>query len=383
MRKKDRDENKVKERHINSAGRTVFAFPYVIFAIVFILAPLFLIVIYSITLPKDDMSISLGEANSVDAIVENLDFIGYTEEVFPGSAGTYSATENSVVIVNFRENRFECYSVEIKDGTVYRLTELNEDGSVFDENMASIKVLNRENGFVFTLNHFKEFFSSTVYIEVFLRSIYIAFVSTVICLLIGYPTAYILANMQSGLRNFLSTLFVLPMWMNFLLRTYAWRNLLEKSGVVNSFLNLLGLPEQNLMYTQSAVILCMVYNFLPFMILPIYNTLSKLDKSMIEASHDLGANHYQTLIKVVLPNSVPGIVSGITMTFVPSITAFAVSKIMGGTESMMIGEIIERQFKYDYWFGSAISVIIMVLLLISMAFLSKYDKEETVGGGLL
>ncbi|MBQ2881915.1 MAG: ABC transporter permease subunit [Clostridia bacterium] len=104
---------------------------------------------------------------------------------------------------------------------------------------------------------------------------------------------------------------------------------------------------------------------------------------MIEASHDLGANHYQTLLKVVLPNSVPGIVSGITMTFVPSITAFAVSKIMGGTESMMIGEIIEREFKYDYWFGSAISVIIMILLLISMVFLSKYDKEETVGGGLI
>ena len=383
MRKTDKDENKVKERQVQSSGRTVFAYPYVIFAIVFILAPLFLIILYSVTLPKSPVSISLGDTYTVDAIVEKLEFIGYTEEAFPGNAGTYSFTENTVSIVNYRENRFECYVVTLKDGTVNSLTEVNEDGSVFDENMASIKVLNIENGFVFTLNHFKDFFSSTVYIEVFLRSIYIAFISTIICLIIGYPTAYILANMQSRFRNFLSVLFVLPMWMNFLLRTYAWRNLLEKSGVINSFLTLLGLPEQNLMYTQGAVILCMVYNFLPFMILPIYNTLCKLDKSMIEASHDLGANHYQTLIKVVLPNSVPGIVSGITMTFVPSITAFAVSKIMGGTESMMIGEIIEREFKYDYWFGSAISVIIMVLLLISMAFLSKYDKEDTVGGGLI
>ncbi len=383
MRKSDKDENKTKERHVNSAGRTVFAYPYVIFAIVFILAPLFLIVLYSVTLPKSQMSISLGETCTVESLIEDLEFIGYTEEAFPGNAGTYSVTEDSVTIVNFRENRFESYVVYLKDGAINRLSELNEDGSLFDEGMASVTIMNKDKGFVLTMNHFKRFFSSTVYIEVFLRSIYIAFISTIVCLLVGYPTAYILANMQSRFRNFLSVLFVLPMWMNFLLRTYAWRNLLEKSGVVNSFLSFLGLPEQNLMYTQSAVILCMVYNFLPFMILPIYNTLSKLDKSMIEASHDLGANHYQTLIKVVLPNSVPGIVSGITMTFVPSITAFAVSKIMGGTESMMIGEIIEREFKYDYWFGSAISVIIMILLLISMAFLSKYDKEDTVGGGLI
>lgn len=380
---REEQKKKTRERHVPSAGRTVFAYPYVVFAIVFILAPLFLILLYSVTLPKSPISISLGEKYSVDAIVEKLDFIGYTEEAYPGGAGSYTYTDDTVSIVNFRENRFEGYTVFFKDGMVYDIIEYNEDGSVFDEDLASVKLLNRENGFVLTLNHFKNFFSSTVYIEVFLRSIYIALVSTLICLLIGYPTAYILANMQSKFRDFLSILFVLPMWMNFLLRTYAWRNLLEKSGVLNSFLTALGLPEQNLMYTQSAVILCMVYNFLPFMILPIYNTLSKLDKSMLEASHDLGANHYQTLIKVVLPNSVPGIVSGVTMTFVPSITAFAVSKIMGGTESMMIGEIIEREFKYDYWFGSAISVIIMVLLLISMLFLSKYDKEETVGGGLL
>lgn len=377
-RKKERSE-----RPLHSAGRSVFAYPYVIFAIVFILAPLFLIILYSVTLPKSPLSISVSEKYTVAEITEKLEFIGYEEEVFPGEAGTYSCAEDSVTIVNFRENRFESFCVTVKDGTVYAICELNEDGSVFDEAMASVKVLNRENGFVFTLNHFKNFFSSTVYIEVFLRSLYIAFVSTAICLLIGYPTAYILANMKSRFKDFISVLFVLPMWMNFLLRTYAWRNLLEKSGVINSFLSMLGLPEQNLMYTQSAVILCMVYNFLPFMILPIYNTLCKIDKSMIEASHDLGANHYKTLFRVVLPNSVPGIVSGVTMTFVPSVTAFAVSKIMGGTESMMIGEIIEREFKYDYWFGSAISVIIMVLLLISMVFLSKYDKEDAVGGGLL
>ena len=382
-RLEEQKKRDVKERNIASSGRTVFAYPYVIFAIVFILAPLLLIVIYSVTLPKAPVSISLGESYTMESLVEKLDFIGYENVENPQNLGSYYVSGNAVTIVNFRETRLERYIVYLKNNSVNDIVEVDSNGAIIDEDIASIKTINKEDGFVFTINHFKKFFSSTVYIEVFLRSIYIALISTVVCLIIGYPTAYILANMESRFRNLISILFVLPMWMNFLLRTYAWRNLLEKSGVINAFLTSLGLPEQNLMYTQGAVILCMVYNFLPFIILPIYNTLSKLDKSMLEASHDLGANHYQTLFKVVLPNSIPGIVSGITMTFVPAITAFAVSKIMGGTESMMIGEIIEREFKYDYWFGSAISVIIMVLLLISMAFLSKYDEDGNVGGGLI
>jgi spermidine/putrescine transport system permease protein len=137
------------------------------------------------------------------------------------------------------------------------------------------------------------------------------------------------------------------------------------------------------MYSMGAVILCMVYNFLPFMIMPVYNTLCKIDSSVIEASQDLGANHYKTLLKVVLPLSFPGIASGITMTFIPSVTAFAISKILGGTESVMIGEVIEREFNYNYWFGSAISVIIMILLIMSMTLLSRYDKDDNVGGGII
>lgn len=377
------DEQKKKEP-VPTLGRSVFAYPYVVFAVVFLLAPLILIVIYSVTQPYNPVSFSAGETLTAEAVVEQLDFIGYTESTSASEPGTYLISDDVITVVNYSGDGYECYKLyfDAEKGIVSAIEELNTDGSVADQ-PSSVRLLNKTSGFVFTLKHFKKFFSSTVYIEVFLRSLYIALISTLMCLLIGYPTAYILSNMKPSHRNLLSVLFVLPMWMNFLLRTYAWRTLLEKSGVVNSFLDAIGLPEQELMYTKGAVILCMVYNFLPFMILPIYNTLSKIDVSLLEASHDLGANHYQTLFKVVLPLSVPGIVSGVTMTFVPSITAFAISKIMGGTESSMIGEVIEREFKYDYWFGSAISVIIMILLLISMTFLSKAEKENGNEGGLL
>jgi len=239
----------------------------------------------------------------------------------------------------------------------------------------------------FTLDNFLKFFdfSNPVYIKVLWRSVYLAVISTAICLIIGYPMAYILAGLKPRVRNFLSFLFILPMWMNFLLRTYAWMTLLERTGVINSLLGAAGLPQLNIMYTEGAVILGMVYNFLPFMILPIYNMLIKMDKSLIEASNDLGASRVQTFLRVELPLTMPGVYSGITMTFMPAVTTFIISKLLGGGQNALIGDLIEKQFKVvgDWGFGSAMSVILMVLILFFMWISSRYEKEQSEGGMLL
>jgi len=213
----------------------------------------------------------------------------------------------------------------------------------------------------------------------------IALISTAICLAVGYPMAYILARMRPGVRGLVSFLFVLPMWMNFLLRTYAWMTLLENTGVINSFLTSLGFSPLEMMYTEGAVIFGNVYNFLPFMILPIYNVLTKIDKNLIEASGDLGANFGATFRKVIFPLSIPGVMSGITMTFMPAVTTFIISKLLGGGQNALIGDLIEKQFKSvgDWGFGSAMSVILMIMILLVMAFMGRYEKEQGAGGGLL
>lgn len=238
------------------------------------------------------------------------------------------------------------------------------------------------NGVSLTLENFGKFFdfSNPVYLQVLWRSIYLALISTAICLLLGYPMAYILSRMKPNVRTVVSVLFVLPMWMNFLLRTYAWMSLLEKNGLINSLLGALGLPAQHLMYTQGAVVLGNVYNFLPFMILPIYNVLIKIDPSVIEAAEDLGANGFQVLRRVILPLSKGGIANGITMTLMPAVTTFVISKLLGGGQTALIGDLIENQFKTtgNWGFGSAMSVIIMVMILLTMNIGGK-DSE----GGLL
>jgi spermidine/putrescine transport system permease protein len=179
-------------------------------------------------------------------------------------------------------------------------------------------------------------------------------------------------------NSFIVMIFILPMWMNFLLRTLAWQNILEKTGVINTFLNLLHLPNVNIINTPSAIIFGMVYNFLPFMILPIYNVLIKISDDITNAARDLGANGVQTFIKIILPLSLPGVISGITMVFVPSLTTFVISEILGGSKVVLIGNIIEQQFKtINNWHtGSGLSLVLMIFILISMAVLAKYDKEE-------
>lgn len=213
-------------------------------------------------------------------------------------------------------------------------------------------------------------------------SLALSLTSTIICLLLAYPLAMILHNIKMKSNSFLVLIIILPMWMNFLLRTIAWQNILEKTGVLNSFLKLLHLPTVEIINSPSAIVLGMVYNFLPFMVLPIYNVLAKIDQDVINAARDLGANGLQTFQKIIFPLSLPGVISGITMVFVPSLTTFVISTILGGSKIVLIGNVIEQQFRLGNWHtGSGLSLVLMIFILFSMAVLSKYDKGNE-GSGL-
>ena len=208
-------------------------------------------------------------------------------------------------------------------------------------------------------------------------SLGLSLVSTVLCLLLAYPLAMILRGRGAAAGGFIVFIFILPMWMNFLLRTLAWQTLLEKNGVINGILNWLHLPSQSMINTPSAIVLGMVYNFLPFMVLPIYNVLCKIEDNTINAARDLGANFFQTLIWIWLPLSVPGIISGITMVFVPALTTFVISNLLGGSKILLIGNVIEQEFtKSSNWnLGSGLSLVLMLFILLSMALIAKYDKN--------
>ncbi len=214
-----------------------------------------------------------------------------------------------------------------------------------------------------------------------IKALYLALklslISTVICLLLAYPLAMILRYRNIGQKSFIVFIFILPMWMNFLLRTLAWQTLLEKSGVINGFLSTLHLPAQSLINTPGAIILGMVYNFLPFMVLPVYNVLCKIDDNTINAARDLGANFTQTLLRIWIPLSVPGIISGITMVFVPALTTFVISNLLGGSKILLIGNVIEQEFTRgsNWHLGSGLSLVLMLFILASMALIAKYDKN--------
>lgn len=205
----------------------------------------------------------------------------------------------------------------------------------------------------------------------------LSLISTVICLIMAYPLAMILSGMNVNQTSFVVLIFILPMWMNFLLRTLAWQNLLEKNGVINAILSFLHLPSLNIINTPFAIVLGMVYNFLPFMVLPIYNVLIKIDKDVISAAKDLGANSFQTFIKIILPLSKPGIISGITMVFVPALTTFVISDLLGGSKILLIGNVIEQEFKQssNWHTGSGLSLVLMLFIIVSMALIAKYDKD--------
>lgn len=210
-----------------------------------------------------------------------------------------------------------------------------------------------------------------------LLAAWLSLVSTAVCFLLAYPLAMILANMNVNQHSFIVLIFILPMWMNFLLRTLAWQTLLEKTGVLNSILAFFHLPILEIINTPAAIILGMVYNFLPFMVLPVYNALTKIDKNVINAARDLGANSMQTFLRIIFPLSIPGIISGITMVFIPALTTFVISTLLGGSKILLIGNVIEQEFTQtgNWHLGSGLSIVLMVFILINMAAEAFFDKN--------
>lgn len=238
------------------------------------------------------------------------------------------------------------------------------------------------SGVKFSLDNFRRLMDP-IYVKVFGRSIWLALQSTMLCLLIGYPVAYIIAKKAEHKRGLLIMLFILPMWMNFLLRTYAWLAILGRNGLINNLLTMIGLNPIDILYTNSAILLGMVYNFLPFMVLPVYTSLSKMDQDLINAAYDLGAGKVTAFVKIVFPLSMPGVISGITMVFMPAVSTFVISQLLGGGKQMLIGNLIEQQFTTmgNWNFGSAVSILMMILILICMALTSKFSDDDDEGRG--
>ena len=238
-----------------------------------------------------------------------------------------------------------------------------------------------DGGILFTLENYRQAFDP-LFLKVFTRSFVLAGIATFLCVIIGYPVAYIISKAKISRRDSLILLFILPMWMNFLLRTYAWIAILGKNGLLNSLLGFFGLTPNSILYTSAAVLLGMIYNFLPYMVLPIYTSLQKLDEDLVNAARDLGANTVTVFRKVIFPLSIPGVMSGVTMVFMPCVTTCAIARLLGGGKTMLVGDLIEQQFTTvgDWNLGSSISMVMMVIILISMAFMNKVDKDERQGG---
>lgn len=235
--------------------------------------------------------------------------------------------------------------------------------------------------YVFSLKQYRRLLNPQ-YGKILIRSLKLALTSTLLCLVIGYPVAYIISKMKSSKRGLLIMLFIVPMWMNFLLRTYAWLPILGKNGLVNNILGSFGLGPYELLYNEGTVLLGMVYNFLPFMILPIYTILDKMDSDVIAAAEDLGANRFHIFYKIIFPLSLPGVMSGITMVFMPAVSTFIISNLLGGGNQKLIGNLIEQQFtsSSNWNFGSAISIIMMIVILISMSIMNKFSDSDKEGG---
>ena len=228
------------------------------------------------------------------------------------------------------------------------------------------------------------------YAGTYVDSIWMGALATIICLVLAYPVALSISRKSEHMQRTMVMIVMLPMWMNFLLRTYAWMTLLENNGLINQFLRLIGVlaPDASLpmINTDGAVVLGMVYNFLPFMILPLYSVMAKMDNRVIEAAQDLGSNNWQVFRRVILPLSAPGIVSGVTMVFVPAVSTFVISKLLGGSKNMMIGDVIETMFVgdgCDYNVGAALSLVLMVLMLLCMSMMRKVDNGEDELGGMM
>ena len=247
-----------------------------------------------------------------------------------------------------------------------------------------------DNDFAFTTEHMVRFFTAAsaadgrevrTYLLIFGRSLKLAVISTVICFLLGYPLAYIMSRAGERAQKIMMTLIMIPMWMNFLIRTYAWMTILQDTGILNGFLSMLGLGRIHIIGTESAVVIGMVYDYLPYMVLPIYSILAKLDVKLIEAAYDLGCNSFSVLRRVIFPLSLPGVLSGITMVLIPSVSTFYISQKLGNGKFFLIGDAIEGQYvANNLHFAAAMAFILMVVLLVCMA-LMKYLTNRQVNGG--
>lgn len=235
--------------------------------------------------------------------------------------------------------------------------------------------------FTFTLEHYAKFFTDPDFLVVLWRSLLIAFKTTVICLLLGYPVAFFISRSSEKLQNILVLAITIPMWINMLVRTYAWIGLLSEGGLIQRLLGFFGITRGELLYTEGAVLLGMVYNFLPFMVLQINTSLCKMDHSLLEASADLGANARQTFIRVTLPMSLPGVINGITLVFLPAVSSFFIPKLLGGGQYFLIGNLIENQFiTVGEWnFGSAISMIMAAVMMLLMMLVRKAEIHNRGG----
>lgn len=270
------------------------------------------------------------------------------------------------------------YGVTVEEPVAY--TEVMQaDGSVAYEleDGATVTEEPTETRVRYSWENFGRFFEP-MYLRLMQRSLWVALLTTLICLAFGYPVALILTSKGFKRRNLMLMLIILPMWMNFLLRTYAWLSILENSGLLNGLLVSLGLPRQQFLYKESAVVLGMVYNFFPFMVLPLYTVMEKIDHHLLEAAADLGASPLKAFLRVMLPFSLPGVLEGITMVFVPAVTTFVISQLMGGGKVKLIGDVIQEQFgrANDWHFGAAMSLLVMVVVLAFMYALNRADTEE-------
>ena len=248
-----------------------------------------------------------------------------------------------------------------------------------------------DNDFAFTTENITRFFTATsqvdgaevhTYLLIFWRSLKLAVISTVVCLVFGYPAAYIMARASARTQKIMLTLIMIPMWMNFLIRTYAWMTILQDTGILNGFLSLLGLGRIHIIGTESAVVIGMVYDYFPYMILPIYSIMAKMDVKLIEAARDLGCNGFSVLRRVIFPLSLPGVLSGVTMVLIPSISTFYISQKLGSGRFFLIGDAIEGQYvANNLHFAAAMAFILMVVLLICMAFMKRLTDNVVYGGG--
>lgn len=232
----------------------------------------------------------------------------------------------------------------------------------------------------FTLDNFRKI-SDPIYLNVFIKSLQMGLITTGVCLVLAYPMAYIISKFDESSQNILILLVTIPMWINTLLRTYAWISLLSDNGIINSLFKLLGLNQQTMMYTNFSVVMGLVCDLLPFMVIPIHTSLAKIDHSLVEAASDLGANRFQTFTKVILKLSLPGVINGVSMVFLLSISSFVIPQLLGGHQFVLIGNLIENQFISvgDWNFGSSISVILAVIILAMMGFMKKIDPDENGG----